>query len=130
MGIEILESEGGIEIFIFGVVTGKEVVCSRKNIYDDDNIKCRYRYYIFNNFECTEYDVTADDIALIAELDIQASKTNPQILMAIIESENLQFSLTEVWQAHVEEHISNIKSFADRQSAISWIQSNSGLIHQ
>ncbi len=76
------------------------------------------------NSLCTEYEVTAKDIALIAELDKKASIINPNIIVAIIESESLQFSLTEVWQEYVDEYLLKSKSFPDRNAALEWIAKN------
>ncbi len=119
--INILENGEGVEILIFGAVHGREIIQARKDIYHAKHIMTRFKYHIINKSQCTEYNVTANDIASIAELDIQASMNNPGFIMAIIESEYLHFNLTEAWLAYVEEHISKIKSFKNRRTALEWI---------
>ena len=122
--IKTLEHGEGIEMIYFGTVQGKEIIQIRNQIYRDKYKTEQYKYFIINKLQCTEYDVTADDILSIVKLDIQAATINPNIIMAIIESKYLQFSLTEAWYVQVEDYLSKIKSFNNYHSALSWIQDN------
>ena len=121
--VNILEEGEGIEIIASGVVYGREIIKAHSDIYDNKHLS-KQKYHLIDKSKCTEYDVTADDISAIAALDEQASKINPNIVVAIIESETLRFSLTEVWQASVEDFIFKSKSFNDRNAALEWIEFN------
>lgn len=121
MSLKIINLGEGFEYEFFGSVSGTEVIQARSLIYSSTDKLTKY--YLFNHYQCTEYNVTHNEIALIAELDIQAAQTNPKIIMAIIESKHLDFSLTEAWHAHVENHIHQISSFSDRNPALNWIKS-------
>ncbi|MEO1945249.1 MAG: hypothetical protein ABGY11_13190 [Candidatus Thioglobus sp.] len=127
MSIEVnIENNGeGIEIVATGVVTGNEIIKAHKKIYDKAHLSCQ-KYHIIDKSKCIEYDVSAKDIESIAELDGKASEINPNIIIAIIESESLQFSLTETWQEYLKlnKNLFNTKSFTDRNSAIEWIAEN------
>ena len=70
---------------------------------------------------CTEYDVTAVGIEKMSQFDQDAAQVNPNILMAIVESHTLQFSLSEVWQAYVEAFVQHSQSFKNRSDAERWI---------
>ena len=120
MGIILICNTKGIEFIATGTINGSEIIHARNSIYTQQT-ELNFKYLLFDNSHCTEYNITANDIIDIADLDINASKIYPSLIMATIESEYLLFSLTEVWHAHIEEHISNIKSFSDRHSAINWI---------
>lgn len=122
MGISIknLNNGEGVEIFANGVVRGDEVIAAHDEIYDERRLG-RQKYQIVNKSGCTEYAVTADHIAKIAELDRKASLVNPNIIVAIIESRSLQFSLTELWQAHLADCSFLTRSFQDRDTALAWI---------
>ena len=125
MGIEInlLEDGRGVEVLAEGVVQGWEIIDAHTRIYDERYLE-RQHYQVIDKSACTEYDVTADDIDAIAELDRKASIVNPDIVIAVIEASALQFSLTELWQAHLAECTFLTKSFRDRQSAVEWISEN------
>lgn len=122
MSIKIINNLEGIELLAIGSVNGSEIIDARHKIYDAKQVIQNYKYILLDNSHCTEYNITANDIISIANLDIEASKNNPNIIMATIESEHLIFSLTEVWHAHIEEHITKTKSFSNRHSAITWIK--------
>lgn len=121
--IDILEQGRGVEVLAEGVVRGQDIIDAHKFIYDERYLK-RQRYQIVDKSACTEYAVTADDIDAIAELDRKASRVNPDIVIAVVESRGLEFSLTELWQAHLAECTFLTKSFRDRESAIQWISEN------
>ncbi len=124
MGIRIIKNLEGIEFLAIGAVNGSEIIQARNKIYDTKQTTPFYKYILFDNSHCTEYNITANDIISIADLDITASRTNPNIIMATIESDHLIFSLTEVWHAHIEDHINKTRSFSNRHSAINWIKSH------
>ncbi len=65
--------------------------------------------------------MTADHIAKIAESDRKASLVNPDIAIAIIESRCLQFSLTDLWQAHLVDCSFLTRSLQHRDTALAWI---------
>jgi len=121
--VNVLENGEGVEILATGIVYGHEIIQAHEKIYDEKYLK-KQKYHIIDKSKCTEYDVTAKDIEVIAELDEKASKINPNIIIAVIESESLQFSLTAVWQAYVKKYIFKTKAFASRELAISWISEN------
>lgn len=57
-----------------------------------------------------------------AIFDREIVALNPNIMIAVIESNNLEFSLTEVWQAYVEEFINHTKSLNYQLDALKWIK--------
>ena len=117
---KILDDGKGVEILATKAVYGREIISALHYISPLENIK----YHIINKEDCTEYYVTADDMSAIAKIDAEISKINPDIILAIIESKYLNFSLTQLWQDHVENFIFQTKSFTERPSAISWIKEN------
>jgi len=121
--VNILENGKGIEILASDVVYGYEIIQAHEKIYDEKYLT-NQKYHIIDKSKCTEYDVTAEDIETIAELDKKASRVNPNIVMAVIEPERLLYSLTNLWQAHVEKHIFKTRSFANREQALEWIAKN------
>ena len=121
--VNILDDGEGVEVLAFDVVHGREIIQAQSEIYDKKYLS-KQKYHIIDKSKCIEYDVTADDIAAIADLDEQAAQINPNIVVAIIESETLRFSLTEAWQARVEDFVFKTKSFSERSKALLWIEQN------
>jgi len=121
--INILDNGEGVEIKASGIVYGKDIINAHKEIYNEEHL-IKQKYHIIDKSKCTEYDVSSDDIKFMASLDRAASLKNPQIIIAIIESEVLEFSLSSLWQAHVDDFIFKTKTFTDREHAMSWISDN------
>lgn len=121
--VNVLEDGVGVEILATGVVTGHEIIEAHDLIYDSSHLR-KQKYHIIDKTKCTEHDVTAAEIKSIANLDKQASEINPNIVIAVIESGRLQFTLTELWEAQVRGSVFKTKSFTDRQSALEWITQN------
>jgi len=121
--VNVLDNGEGIEILATGIVYGREIIQAHDKIYDEKYLK-NQKYHIIDKSKCTEYDVTAADIEIIAELDEKASRINPNIIIAVIESESLKFTLTDVWQAYVKKYIFKTQAFSSRENALSWILEN------
>jgi hypothetical protein len=119
--VNFIDDGKGVEILATGMVTGSQIIDAHKKIYAADKL-AQQRYHIIDKSLCTEYDVTSTDIETISQLDRKAAQVNPDIIMAIIESQSLQFSLSEVWQAYVESFIYHIQSFNSRIAAEQWIK--------
>ena len=122
MPIEVnyIDDGKGVEILASEVVTGKELIAAQDKIYAPYTLAAQ-QYHIIDKSQCTEYAVTAADILIISEMDRKAAQINPNIIMAIIESSSLQFSLSEVWQAYVESFVQHSQSFTNRHDALEWI---------
>ena len=125
VGIQVirLDDGTGVEILAEGEVRGADIIAAHAEIYDQRYL-ARQRYQIVDKTRCTEYDVSASDVERIAQLDREASEINPLIKIAVIESHSLQFSLTELWQAHLASCPFVTRSFNDRDTALAWLAQN------
>ena len=123
MTIEVgyIDNGRGVIIRQSGVVTGKEIIAAHDNIYKQHQLHCQ-QYHIIDKSCCTEYDVNASEIEIIARLDCKMTRYNSNIIMAVIESTCLQFNLTDVWQAYVEGIILYSKSFCNQADALRWVK--------
>ena len=133
MPIQIKYIDGGlgVEFFGSGVVTGTDIIEANKEIYGNE-LFSRQRYQIVDRTNCTEFRVSNDEIRIIAEQDKAAVKTNPNIIIALISTSDLQYGMSRMYQAHVGENGFLTEIFRDRESAEEWIksqlkQSNNGL---
>lgn len=121
--VNILENGKGVEILAYGVVTGKEIVKAHDKIYSKEFLSVQ-KHHIFDKSKCTKYAVTAEDIKSISELDKNASKINPNIIIAVIDPECLRYSLARLWQTHLNKCVFKTKSFVDRDDAVEWVAKN------
>jgi hypothetical protein len=119
--INYLDDGIGIEIIACGIVTGEEIVKAHKEIYSAENLK-KQKYQIIDRTHCTEYRVFTEDIDRISEIDNKASEVNPNIIIAVVSPTSLQYGMTRMWQAYLNEDHFVTKIFQDRKSADEWIK--------
>jgi len=120
--VEYLENGIGIEIIESGIVTGEEVIEAHKEIYNEENFK-KQKYKIVDRTDCTKYQVYPENIEKIAEIDDEASRINPNLIIAVISTTPLQHGMTELWRAYMKNDVFITKNFPDRTSADNWINS-------
>jgi len=124
MPVEVNLLEGrGVEILATGVVYGHEIIKANKEIISNEDLGS-IQYKLIDKSACTEYSVTADDIKKITKLNGLIAKANPNIIMAIVESKTLQFSVTDLWQTIVKKYNFENNSFQDREAALEWVKKN------
>jgi len=121
--VKFVDKGKGVEIVLTGQVRGSEILRELENVYHESHIRAQ-QYHIIDKSKCTEYNVTYEEVEAIANLNKKASKTNSNIIMAIIESETLLFRLTELWQMHVDNYVCKSQAFDNRNNAIEWINKN------
>ena len=120
--INYLDNGIGIEIIASGIVTGEEIIEAHKEIYNEENLR-KQKYQIIDRTHCTKYQVTAEEVDVISEIDNNASEVNPNILIAFVSPTSLQFGMSRMWQAYIKEDRFVTKIFQDRKSADEWIRS-------
>jgi hypothetical protein len=119
--INHIDNGVGIEIVASGIVTGEEIIEAHKEIYNETNLK-NQKYQIIDRSHCKEYKVSSADVQQIAEIDKAASKSNPDIIIALISPTDIQFGMSRMWQTYVEESRFLSKVFRDSKSADEWIK--------
>ena len=120
--VNYLENGYGIEIIASGTVTGEEIIDAHKQIYKKETLK-KLRYKIVDRTDCTKYQVYPDEIEKIAVMDDDASKINPNIIIAVISTTSLQYGMTRMWQAYLTNNLFITRNFSDRISADKWVKS-------
>jgi sulfate adenylyltransferase subunit 1 (EFTu-like GTPase family) len=119
--INYLDSGIGIELIASGVVTGEEIIKAHIEVYNKENLK-KQKYQIIDRTLCTKYQVSAEEIEKIADIDNKASEENPNIMIAVVSPTSLQFGMSKMWQEYLKNDRFMTKIFKDRQSANTWIK--------
>ena len=123
MAIEIQYTQDNIGVIFCAVgrVTGEEVITHQKRIYAREDF-VDLRYWIVDRSRCTEYEVSSDAVRQIADMDNEAAKKNPHLLMALVSESDLQFGVSRMYEALIDRNGFKTMSFRDRASAEVWIK--------
>ena len=119
--INFLDDGEGIKFVSSGIVTGEEVIEANKKIYTREK-PLRMKYEIIDRTGCTEYRVSSKDVQIMADQDRMAATINPNFLIAVVSTTDLQYGVTRMWQAYIEDLDIKTMAFRDRKSAEQWIQ--------
>ena len=119
--VQYTEDNIGVVFSAVGKVTGKEIINTQNSIYRTKKF-ANLRYWIVDRSRCTEYEVSADEVDQIAAMDNAAAKQNPKLLMALVAETDLQFGVSRMYEALVDENGFKTMSFRDRESAEMWIK--------
>jgi len=111
----------GLEFISEGIVLGKEIIEANKQTNTPENLLI-LRYKLIDRTNCTEYRVTKEDIETIADQAKGAAKINPSLVMLLISKTPVQFGMTRMYQAYIDETGFRMEHFADRPSADVWLK--------
>lgn len=123
--IKHINSGEGVEIIATGDVFGKDIIEIYSEIYNHDTLH-KQKFQLIDRTDCKKYFVSTKELKTIAELDIEASKTNPNIIVAIISPTQITHDAAEIWKTFTKESTFQTELFDDRNSAIEWIESQLG----
>lgn len=123
MPIEIKYTDDNIGIIFsaIGKVTGKDIINKQKEIYQSEGF-AQLRYWIVDRARCTEYEVSSDEVNQIARMDNEAAKINQNLLMALVSESDLQYGVSRMYEAYIDEAGFKTMVFRDRFEAEDWIR--------
>ncbi|MBW2564553.1 MAG: hypothetical protein JRE29_11075 [Deltaproteobacteria bacterium] len=119
--IKYIEGGFGVEFIGSGVVTGADIIKANKEIYSNEKFS-RQRYQIVDRTNCKEFQVSNEEIRIIAEQDKAAAKINPNIIIALISITDLQYGISRVYRALVGDSGFLTEVFRDRKNAEEWLE--------
>ncbi|NIX00504.1 MAG: hypothetical protein GWN13_20085, partial [Phycisphaerae bacterium] len=86
----------GVYRKVTGSITGAEYISAVEEVSSAPSFET-IRYVINDLLEVTEQNLTTDDIEYMAAIDSAASKTNPNIVIAIIATEKQIQALAKLY---------------------------------
>ena len=119
--IQYTEDKLGVVFCAVGKVTGQDILAKQNEIYQSDRFP-RLRYWIVDRSRCTAYNVNADEVIQMAANDNQAAQINPNLLMALISENDLQFGVSRMFELQLDEERFDTMVFRSREAAHAWIK--------
>ena len=111
----------GLEAIASNQVTISDFMGACSEAFNNTNV-VNQKYQILDFSQCTDFELSSDDINNLSQLAINASKINPNIIMAIIAPTDLVFGMSRVYEVYAEESGFKIKVFREKSQAESWVE--------
>lgn len=124
MALELVTISGipGVVQPVRGPRTGDELLAENRALFFDrtDRFRaCRFWYADFTGSDLT--GVTPEHIRQLGEIAERAAKTNPDLVVAIVAPEDLQFGLGRMWTLFTDVTDWTLGTFRTRHEAAVWL---------
>jgi hypothetical protein len=111
----------GLECIGTGVVTGEDLKKANEAVYSDERLPA-LKYQLVDLLKAERFDVSNEDAIEIAEQDVAASETSPNMLIAVVAERDLPFGIARMWEAFAFEGAVETMVFREREEALAWIK--------
>ncbi|MGV7224650.1 MAG: hypothetical protein ACQ9MH_24430 [Nitrospinales bacterium] len=123
LDISYIDNGKGVYCAVNGEVTLDDFLKGSNEAYSEPYLKTQ-RYQIVDFTNCSSFNLSSDDMVVIAKMDKEISRVNPNIFIAIIAPSDITFGMSRVYQAYAEETGFKIEVFRNRELANVWIGRN------
>ena len=86
-----------------GSVTRDEISEVNRHIYESPQKIQAIKFQICDFTEVNEFDLSAQDIKVLAAQDVSAAKINPKMIIAVVGEKDLIFGLSRMWEVYADE---------------------------
>ena len=123
MPIQLIYEPDGVGVVFkgTGIVDGAEIQRCNDQIYAPERI-LQLRSQLCDFCEVTKFNLSDDDMRLLAAQDRAAAAQNPNLAIAIVGNNDLMFGLAKMWEVFVSEASLKAKVFRTLQEARDWLE--------
>jgi hypothetical protein len=118
---QITFNNHGVTAIFSGVITSQEIYDANTEILSHPDFpSLRYQLCIFQNV--SDFRLSAYEIMLTAQRDIEASKTNKNVKVAIVSDSTLVYGLGRMYDAFADESDWQTEIFWKIEEAYDWLK--------
>lgn len=123
MNIDIIYTNDGTGIIWLAgkYIYPQDISEANSLVLSDDRFK-NVNYAILNFLNCTEFNISTENIPQLAEEDFLLSQINKNLHVAILSPEPYISNIAEAWKKTIDDTGWNIEIFGNKQSGIKWLE--------
>jgi hypothetical protein len=111
----------GVTAIFSGVITSQEIYDANTEILSHPDFpSLRYQLCIFQNV--SDFQISTHELMLTAQRDIEASKTNKNVKVAIVTDSTLVYGLGRMYDAFADESDWQTEIFWKIEEAYDWLE--------
>ena len=116
----------GVIITAVRTVDGEELIHNMKELFSDEQTIRNYRYGLNDFTQLEKFNISLTQISTLADLHIDVSKINPNIIVGFAISKPFIHGLVSIWKVYAEitgwqvnitKTLPEIRDWIDRKSA-------------
>ena len=122
MPIRLIYEEDGVVVVVkgVGVVDATQIQRCNNEMYAKDRIHT-LRSQLYDFCDVTNFDLSGDDMRILAGQDKAAATQNPNLAIAIVGNDDLMFGLAKMWEVFVSEAALKANVFRTLEEARNWL---------
>jgi hypothetical protein len=118
---QITFNNHGVTAIFSGIITSQEIYDANTEILNHpDFLSLRYQLCIFQNVN--DFQISTHEMMLTAQRDIEASKTNKNVKVAIVTDSTLVYGLGRMYDAFADESDWQTEIFWKIEEARDWLE--------
>ena len=124
MPIEIKLTDAGVGLvqIAAGTLSGAQILSTVEERFDSDSSVARYKYCLLDYSETEIINISTEEIITAASIYALAAKINPDIVVAIVASEDIIYGLARMWESYAKDIPWEKMVFRKRDEAEKWIR--------
>ena len=122
MPIQLIYEQDGVSVVVkgSGIVDAAEIQRCNEQMYTADRIH-KLRSQLYDFCDVTKFDLSSEDMRMLAEQDKAAASQNPNLAIAIVGNDDLMFGLAKMWEVFVSEASLKANVFRTHREAREWL---------
>ena len=126
MTFEAIWEEKGIYWKYSGILTGDDILQSNVSIYGDSRFD-KLRYQLLDMLDVESFDVDTEAMEEVTAMDLGASQTNPNLIVAVVATQVQARRLVELYENTTGGAPWETEIFESVEAARAWITSRFGI---
>ena len=123
---EYIDNKQGVIITALGIVEGEEFINVIKELFSHKETIQNYKYGLVDYTQLDKFDISITQISELANIHIESSKLNPEIIVGFAIIKPVIHGLVRVWMAYatitgwrvnIKKTVPDIKRWIDSQLA-------------
>ena len=107
-------------------LTGKEIIASTEEMAADRAIFKELKFLLFDITRLNSVDMPTSEVLRLAEVDLEASLTNPDLRVVGVAANDLIFGIGRMWEAYTDEIPWKRYFCRTLKEAAAWIENEYG----
>ena len=120
--IKLADAGAGLVQIATGTLSGAQILSAVEERFESESSVARYKYCLLDYSETQNINISTEEIITAASVYALAAKKNPDMVVAIVASEDIIYGLARMWESYAKDIPWEKMVFRNREEAEKWIR--------